>query len=253
MLTSSVAKHSKMTCFWFSLEKNFKKSKTEMENLLSTLLEVAKEHAPSVILLEEFDSLGRKRTSTESEQDRRMKNSFYKLMDEINRCPEWISVFATTSIPWDLDVAALRRFQRKILVPMPNKEERIAIIKIHAGSNHTLTDRDLDLLGKMTEGFSGSDLSIIVNEALMKPIKEVSSVDEFVKVPRAKINEYDCKMGIKVNEPSYESESSFVWIPKIEGHPLLETSSLEAEVKKVSCLAEDPSISENIFIRNPEF
>lgn len=88
MLTSSVAKHSKMTCFWFSLEKNFKKNKTEIETLLSTLLEVAKEHAPSVILLEEFDSLGRKRTSSESESDRRMKNSFYRLMDEINKCPE---------------------------------------------------------------------------------------------------------------------------------------------------------------------
>lgn len=120
-----------------------------------------------------------------------MKNSFYKMMDEINRCPEWISVFATTSIPWDLDVAALRRFQRKVLVPMPNKEDRISILKIHSGTNHTLDDKDFDQLGKMTEGFSGSDISIIVNEALMRPIKEVSQVDEFVKVPRIKITEYD--------------------------------------------------------------
>jgi vacuolar protein-sorting-associated protein 4 len=84
MLTSSVAKHSKMTCFWFSLEQNIKKFGGDCELLLNTLFEVAKEHAPSVILLEEFDSFGRKRTSTESEQDRRMKNGFYKMMDLIN-------------------------------------------------------------------------------------------------------------------------------------------------------------------------
>jgi len=86
MLTSSVAKHSKMTCFWFSLEKNLKKHEGELDVILGALLDVAKQLAPSIILLEEFDSIGRKRTSSESESDRRMKNSFYKMMDDINKC-----------------------------------------------------------------------------------------------------------------------------------------------------------------------
>lgn len=80
---------------------------------------------------------------------------------------------------------------------MPNKEDRVGILKIHAGTNHTISEKEFEQLSKLTEGFSGSDISIIVNEALMRPIKEVSQVDEFVKVPRAKINEYDQKMGIK--------------------------------------------------------
>lgn len=110
MLTSSVARHSKRTCFWFSLEKNLKKHGVDSDVLLATLFEVVKQHAPSVILLEEFDSLGRQRTSQESEADRRLKNGFYKMMDEINKSSDEVSVLATTSIPWELDVAALRRF-----------------------------------------------------------------------------------------------------------------------------------------------
>jgi len=74
---------------------------------------------------------------------------------------------------------------------MPNKEDRIQIFKIHSGDNHSLTEQQFEQLGKMTEGFSGSDLSIIANEALMRPIKEISHVEEFVKVPRLKITEYD--------------------------------------------------------------
>jgi len=41
-------------------------------------------------------------------------------MDEIKRIPESVSVFATTNMPWELDIAALRRFERRVLVPMPN-------------------------------------------------------------------------------------------------------------------------------------
>lgn len=134
---------------------------------------------------------------------------------------------------------------------MPSREDRVEIMKIHAGTNHTLSGKDFELLSRMTEGFSGSDLSIAVNEALMRPIKEISQVDEFVKVPRSKIAEYDQRMGLEDQE-SYAAENPFVWIPKTEGHPLLETSSLEAEVMKLSSVTEDPALSDNIFIRNPQ-
>jgi len=67
-----------------------------------------------------MDSLGRTRTGNESETERRIKSEFLKQMDKIRRIPERVSVFATTNMPWEMDIAALRRFERKILVPMPN-------------------------------------------------------------------------------------------------------------------------------------
>lgn len=63
-------------------------------------------------------------------------------MDNIKNISEKVSVFTTTNMPWELDVAVLRRFERKILVPMPDKETRKKIMRLHAGTHHTLTDQD---------------------------------------------------------------------------------------------------------------
>jgi vacuolar protein-sorting-associated protein 4 len=92
-------------------------------------------------------------------------------MDMIKNIPERVSVFATTNMPWELDIAALRRFERKILVPMPDKETRKKVMVLHSGTHHTLTEADFDYLADHTEGYSGSDLSTLINDALMRPIK----------------------------------------------------------------------------------
>lgn len=137
------------------------------------LFELAREHSPSILLIDEMDSLGRKRTGRESETERRIKTEFLKQMDNIKNIPERVSVFATTNMPWELDIAALRRFERKILVPMPDKETRKKIMKLHAGPHHTLTEAEFEYLAQHTEGYSGSDLSTLVNDALMRPIKQL--------------------------------------------------------------------------------
>lgn len=51
-------------------------------------------------------------------------------------------------MPWELDIAALRRFERKILVPMPDKETRKKIMKLHAGTHHILTEEDFDYIAE---------------------------------------------------------------------------------------------------------
>ena len=61
-------------------------------------------------------------------------------MDLIKQIDERVCVFATTNMPWELDIAALRRFERKILVPMPDKETRMKIMNLHAGEHHNLTE-----------------------------------------------------------------------------------------------------------------
>ena len=72
----------------------------------------------------------------ESESERRVKTEFLKQMDKIRSIPERVSVFATTNMPWEMDIAALRRFERKVLVPMPNQETRCKIMQLHAGKHH---------------------------------------------------------------------------------------------------------------------
>ena len=105
-------------------------------------------------------------------------------MDKIKRIEEKVSVFATTNMPWELDIAALRRFERKILVPMPNLETRANIIQLHIGEQHSLNEKDYNQLAKETEGYSGSDLSTLVNDGLMRPIKEIQNSTHFMKVKK---------------------------------------------------------------------
>ena len=117
-------------------------------------------------------------------------------MDGIKHSKERVSVFATTNMPWELDVAALRRFERKIMVPMPDRPTRRQIITLHAGSHHRLTQQEIDFLAAHTDGYSGSDLSTVVNDALMRPIKEVQQATHFRKTRKLEIlqlkDHYQC-------------------------------------------------------------
>lgn len=140
MLAQAVCYHSKAACFWVSIADITSKFIGESEKLLQMLFELAREHSPSILLIDEMDSLGRKRTGKESETERRIKTEFLRQMDNIKNIPEKVSVFATTNMPWELDIAALRRFERKILVPMPDKETRKKIMKLHAGPHHSLSE-----------------------------------------------------------------------------------------------------------------
>jgi vacuolar protein-sorting-associated protein 4 len=142
MLAQSVCHHTKSTCFWVSLADITSKFIGESEKLLNMLFELAREEAPSIILIDEMDSLGRTRTGNESETERRIKTEFLKQMDKIRNIDERVCVFATTNMPWEMDIAALRRFERKILVSMPNLEARQLIMELHAGTQHYMKDED---------------------------------------------------------------------------------------------------------------
>lgn len=182
MLTQAVCHHSNATCFWVSVSDITSKYIGESEQRLIFLFELAREYAPSIILIDEMDSLGRRRTGNESETERRIKTEFLRQMDQITRIKEEVSVFATTNMPWELDIAALRRFERRILVPMPDKQTRSSILKLHAGNQHALTPEDFDYLAEKTEGYSGSDLNTLVNDGLMRPIKQLHLCKYFKRI-----------------------------------------------------------------------
>jgi|Transcript_27 vacuolar protein-sorting-associated protein 4 len=97
---------------------------------------MAKEYSPSIIIFDEMDSLVRKRSVRENETERRIKTEFLKQMDCICANGSDVMVIGTTNMPWEMDIAAMRRFERRILVPMPDKEARKQIFKLHAGENH---------------------------------------------------------------------------------------------------------------------
>lgn len=84
-----------------------------------------------------------------------------------------VLVLAATNVPWELDSAVRRRFEKRIYIPLPEALARARMLKINLGPTpHNLTDQDFELLGAQMEGASGADMAILVREALMEPLRK---------------------------------------------------------------------------------
>ncbi|CAL1592950.1 unnamed protein product [Knipowitschia caucasica] len=155
----------------------------ESEKLVKNLFSLAREHRPSIIFIDEIDSLCGSRSENESEAARRIKTEFLVQMQGVGNNNEGVLVLGATNIPWTLDSAIRRRFEKRIYIPLPEAPARSTMFKLHLGSTpNSLTEDDFFTLGKKTEGFSGADISIIVRDALMQPVRRVQTATHFKKV-----------------------------------------------------------------------
>ncbi|XP_059616979.1 vacuolar protein sorting-associated protein 4 [Phlebotomus argentipes] len=152
----------------------------ESEKLVKNLFELARQHKPSIIFIDEVDSLCSSRSDNESESARRIKTEFLVQMQGVGNDNDGILVLGATNIPWVLDSAIRRRFEKRIFIPLPEEVARLVMFKIHLGNtSHTLTESNLKELAKKTEGYSGADISIIVRDALMQPVRKVQTATHF--------------------------------------------------------------------------
>lgn len=155
----------------------------ESEKLVKNLFELARQHKPSIIFIDEVDSLCSSRSDNESESARRIKTEFLVQMQGVGNDMDGILVLGATNIPWVLDAAIRRRFEKRIYIPLPEELARLAIFKLHMGNTrHTLSDADLRKLAAQTEGYSGADISIVVRDALMQPVRLVQTATHFKRV-----------------------------------------------------------------------
>lgn len=155
----------------------------ESEKLVKNLFELAREHKPSIIFIDEVDSLCSSRSENESESARRIKTEFLVQMQGVGSDNDGILVLGATNIPWVLDSAIRRRFEKRIYIPLPDEIARLTMFKIHLGNtSHTLTEENLRNLAKHTDRYSGADISIIVRDALMQPVRKVQSATHFKRV-----------------------------------------------------------------------
>uniref|UniRef100_A0A5F4WK84 Vacuolar protein sorting 4 homolog B n=1 Tax=Callithrix jacchus TaxID=9483 RepID=A0A5F4WK84_CALJA len=155
----------------------------ESEKLVKNLFQLARENKPSIIFIDEIDSLCGSRSENESEAARRIKTEFLVQMQGVGVDNDGILVLGATNIPWVLDSAIRRRFEKRIYIPLPEPHARAAMFKLHLGTTqNSLTEADFRELGKKTDGYSGADISIIVRDALMQPVRKVQSATHFKKV-----------------------------------------------------------------------
>uniref|UniRef100_A0A6Q2YR93 vesicle-fusing ATPase n=1 Tax=Esox lucius TaxID=8010 RepID=A0A6Q2YR93_ESOLU len=155
----------------------------ESEKLVKNLFDLARQHKPSIIFIDEVDSLCGSRNENESEAARRIKTEFLVQMQGVGNNNDGILTLGATNIPWVLDAAIRRRFEKRIYIPLPEEPARSQMFRLHLGNTpHSLSDADLRQLAKKTEGYSGADISIIVRDALMQPVRKVQSATHFKKV-----------------------------------------------------------------------
>uniref|UniRef100_A0A0N4U8V7 microtubule-severing ATPase n=1 Tax=Dracunculus medinensis TaxID=318479 RepID=A0A0N4U8V7_DRAME len=150
----------------------------EAEKIVRALFQIARNGQPSIIFIDEIDSVLCERTEKETEVSRRLKTEFLIQMDGIRTSDkDRLLVIGATNRPYDLDSAVLRRFPKRILVDLPDDETRSKLIISLLQKNKTnfdLSSSGLRDLVKHTEGYSNSDLVALCREAAMIPIRELS-------------------------------------------------------------------------------
>lgn len=91
-----------------------------------------------------------------------------------------VLVLAATNTPWTLDSAIRRRFEKRIYIPLPETGERVSMFKTNLGNIfHSLVEKDFIELGARSTGYSGADISVVVREALMMPVRKVQTSTHF--------------------------------------------------------------------------
>jgi cell division protease FtsH len=142
------------------------------------LFQTAKKQAPAIIFVDEIDSIGRKRGAGLGGGHDEREQTLNQMLSEMDgfEATEGIVMMAATNRPDILDPALLRpgRFDRSIIVPLPDLEERKPILVVHCKDKRIAADVDLDVLARGTPGMSGADLSNLVNEAALHAVRRGS-------------------------------------------------------------------------------
>jgi len=157
----------------------------ESTKLISALYQHARERSPSVVFLDEFDSLGVPRGMGDSGAERRVVSTMLAELDGLSGkdSEAYVLTIGATNVPWLVDKALLSRFEKKIYIPLPDSDARRSIFEINLEGRGYQTSIPLDRLVKQTERFSGRELDRLCREAIAYMVKEMNPdlIDEVDK------------------------------------------------------------------------
>jgi cell division protease FtsH len=142
------------------------------------LFQTARKQAPAIVFVDEIDSIGRKRGAGLGGGHDEREQTLNQMLSEMDGfdTSEGVVMIAATNRPDILDPALLRpgRFDRQIVVPLPDLEERLPILAVHCKGKRMANDVDLSVVARGTPGMSGADLANLVNEAALHAVRRGS-------------------------------------------------------------------------------
>lgn len=176
LIGKAIAHESGATFFSISASSLMSKWIGEGEKTVRTLFAVAAYRQPSVVFIDEVDSLLSQRSSDENEATRRIKTEFMVQLDGANtNLAARIVIIGATNRPEELDEAVRRRFVKRLYIPLPDEASRNQLIQSLLSKAHNdLHEGDYQMLISKTEGFSGADIQALCTEAAMGPIREIA-------------------------------------------------------------------------------
>jgi proteasome regulatory subunit len=168
--------------------------------MVRELFDLASQKAPSIIFIDEIDSIGSKRLDSTTSGDREVQRTLMQLLAEMDgfESVKNVKIIAATNRPELLDAALLRsgRFDRIVTLPLPDKDARESILAVHTKNTPLSKNVDLNFISNKTDGFSGAELKSVIVEAAMNAISD----------NRNKVNKSDIVKSIEIiNKKKNES------------------------------------------------
>ena len=222
LLAKAVANETNANFYSISGPEIMSKFYGESESRLREIFEEAEKNAPSIIFIDELDSIAPKREEVTGDVERRVVSQLLTLMDGLKSRGKVI-VIAATNRPNAIDPALRRggRFDREIEIGIPNQEGRKAIFQIHTRGMPLADNVDLDELARVTHGFVGADIEALCKEAAMIALRRIlPEIDlEAETIPaevleKIQVTREDFENALKDIEPSAMREV-FVEVPNV--------------------------------------
>ena len=217
LLAKAVASESEAQFYSINGPEIMSKFYGESEKKLREVFEKAEESSPSIIFIDEIDSIAPKRGESQDQAEKRVVSQLLTLMDGV-RGRGNIVVIAATNLKDDIDPALRRpgRFDREINISPPQEKGRKEILQIHTRGMPLQDDVNLDDIAERTIGYTGADIEVLTKEAAMKAIRPyLSDLREFhEKVPtnvleKMNVKQKDFNNALQKVEPSAMREFLF--------------------------------------------
>ncbi len=170
LLARALAHECKATYFSVSSADLLSKWMGQSEKMVKELFKKAHDMRPSIIFIDEIDSLCSTRNDQDSETTRRVKTELLVQMQGLGQRDASVFVLAATNLPWQLDSAVRRRFEKRIYIPLPETRSIRQLIESNlTDTPHNITEEQLEMIASRLNGYSCSDIGVVCRSALMEP------------------------------------------------------------------------------------
>ena len=240
LLAKAVATESEANFILLNGPEIMSKFYGESEKKIRDIFEEAEKNAPSIIFIDEIDSIAPKREDSSGEVERRVVSQLLTMMDGLQSRGK-VVIIGATNRPNSIDPALRRpgRFDREVEIRAPDKKGRLQVLKIHSRGMPLTKDVDLDKLASVTHGFVGADISALTKEAAMivlrrllpkLELKEDEPIPEEV-LKELKVCHKDFQDALKVVRPSAMREV-LVETPNINWNDVGGLDKIKQELKE---------------------